>query len=271
MKTINIQPISKVDRSTASELLVHSIFFTIQGEGPNVGKPAVFLRLGGCNLQCPGCDTDYSSDLQRLGVGAIIQRIRENWTSQVEHRCQHGYRSEPPLVVITGGEPFRQSLEVLINALFNAGYRVQIETNGTIGFTSTSSLSKRVWQELQIVVSPKAGKVAENLWPFIDAYKYVLDADHIDPNDGLPTSVLGLPGKPARPFPDFEGEVYVQPADERREGIGVSQHGSEQGMLVSCQFSDRERNKRNLEAAIGSAMKYGYRLCLQTHKIAGLD
>src|SRR3954467_9071958 len=48
-------------RSDGNSLSIHSIFYTLQGEGPYSGCPAVFMRLAGCNLQCPGCDTDYTS------------------------------------------------------------------------------------------------------------------------------------------------------------------------------------------------------------------
>ena len=53
----NGQPIEKVQRTFDGTLEVHSIFKTIQGEGPFCGTPAVFIRLAGCNLQCPWCDT----------------------------------------------------------------------------------------------------------------------------------------------------------------------------------------------------------------------
>ena len=59
MKT-NTQEPEKIDRDR--HLDVHSIFHTIQGEGPYCGHPAVFIRLAGCNLQCPGCDTGRSDD-----------------------------------------------------------------------------------------------------------------------------------------------------------------------------------------------------------------
>ena len=45
---------------TGLSLQVNSIFYTIQGEGPFAGRPAIFIRLAGCNLQCPGCDTEYT-------------------------------------------------------------------------------------------------------------------------------------------------------------------------------------------------------------------
>jgi organic radical activating enzyme len=248
MKQINFQPISKSERNgnDGNSLLVHSIFLTIQGEGPHVGKPAVFIRLGGCNLQCPGCDTEYTNGAQVMSIDEIEDRVRAVYLVPA---CD-----ATPMIVITGGEPMRQNLIPLVNRLC-PNYKVQIETNGTLGFYGTVSLSQAVWKGLDIVVSPKSGKVAENIQPFIVAYKYVLDRDHIDPTDGLPTSVLGMPGAPARPFDDFEGEVYVQPADQEPHASG---------------WAHRGENRKNLDATIDSAIKYGYRLCVQVHKVAGL-
>lgn len=239
MIPINKQEPLKAEESDGSNLLVHSIFYTIQGEGPHAGKPAVFIRLAGCNLQCPGCDTEYSHGAERLTFITILSRVAESHGDGLAWK---------PLVVITGGEPFRQNIIPLIEALRINDYRVQVETNGTLAPDEWT-----VW-DFDIVVSPKAGKVSEALWSKIIAYKYVLDGGHIDERDGLPTSVLGMPAKPARPHSGFAGEVYVQPADV--SGIGNPM--------------DWE-NQKNLEATIQSAMKYGYRLCIQTHKVAGLD
>lgn len=238
---INFQPISKADHGDGSLVTVHSIFFTIQGEGPNVGRPAVFVRLGGCNLQCPGCDTEYSKGAAPEPVSSILTRIGMAFGDYAGSR----------LVVITGGEPFRQNLKCLIHALLESYVRVQIETNGTMPLSYHDNGREGAFQ---IVVSPKAGKVHESLFPYITAYKYVLDANHIDPRDGLPTSVLGMPAAPARPHAGYDGDVYVQPADE--SGIGEP---------------DDYLNAANRKAAIDSAMKFGYRLCIQMHKIVGLD
>lgn len=238
MLPINQQLPTKAARSVDGSLLVHSIFRTIQGEGPNVGLPSVFIRLGGCNLQCPGCDTDYTTDNTIMSVDEILDHImREQSNSSFKW-----------LIVITGGEPFRQSLAPLINPLFKLGHSVQVESNGTLGIDRPMGLSREAWNELQIVVSPKAGKVNETLWPFIVAYKYVVNSGHIDANDGMPSTVLGLPGRPARPHMGYEHEIYIQPADEMSEAL----------------------NKRNLEAAIQSCMKHGHRLCLQMHKYINL-
>ena len=63
MFKINSQAIEKSAHYTTRSYDVHSIFPTIQGEGPFVGQPAIFIRLAGCNLQCPACDTDYTLSL----------------------------------------------------------------------------------------------------------------------------------------------------------------------------------------------------------------
>jgi 7-carboxy-7-deazaguanine synthase len=103
-----------------------------------------------------------------------------------------------------------------------------------------------------IVCSPKTPKVHQSIEHEACAYKYVLTEGKIDPDDGLPTEVLGLrmrdrPARPPRRLID-DCEVYVQPADEQ----------------------DEKRNRANMEATVESCRRFGYRLCLQTHKIAGL-
>ena len=70
----NSQPIEKRSRD-ADVLEVHSIFYTLQGEGPFCGSPAIFIRLAGCNLQCPGCDTDYTSKREHLSPETIVKRL----------------------------------------------------------------------------------------------------------------------------------------------------------------------------------------------------
>lgn len=171
----------------------------------------------------------------------------------------HGIASRTRLVVLTGGEPLRQNIVPLVNKLISQyGYIVQIETNGTQPIHNVDQLTAHCWRDLQVVVSPKAGKVDECIWPFIRAYKYVLDAEHIDFVDGLPKSVLGMPARPARPYPGYDGPIYLQPADE--------------GPAINPDMGHEPTNStKNLRAVISSCMKFGYYLCIQTHKVAGLE
>src|SRR4051812_26652612 len=93
------------------------IFLTIQGEGPEHGKAAVFIRTAGCNLDCPLCDTDYTTNRKVVLIDDIVAKVKE-----LRNKC---------LVVITGGEPFRQNTtQYLCEKLLLKGYQVQIETNG---------------------------------------------------------------------------------------------------------------------------------------------
>lgn len=236
---LNKQIPIKRDDSTGQYLVVHSMFYTIQGEGPFAGHPAVFVRLGGCNLQCPQCDTEYTEGSRPMDINDLGPKVFELW----ESNQQYG-RWSPPLVVITGGEPFRQKLGGFVRGLLNNCARVQIETNGTL---YDSSISVDDYLKITIVCSPKAGKINRQLLEYIDAYKYVLSVDNCDLVDGLPTSALGLPGRPARPSSGVQ--VYINPLDEK----------------------DPARNQANLNAAAISTMKHGYILGVQLHKLVGLE
>jgi 7-carboxy-7-deazaguanine synthase len=101
--------------------LVKEIFGpTLQGEGAHAGRACVFLRFAACNLDCPGCDTDFSPEgAQRMSADAIVARLRELDTGQT-------YR-----VVVTGGEPTLQWDAALSAAIRGAGFRVHMESNGT--------------------------------------------------------------------------------------------------------------------------------------------
>lgn len=238
---MNQQAPERADRREDGSVLVHSIFDTIQGEGPFVGMPCVFVRLNGCNLQCPLCDTEYTSRALRMQPEHVI--------AEVFAVCRRELRTDQtniPLVVITGGEPFRQNLEPLVRKLLATGFAVQIETNGTLYQWLPYHLT-----ELMIVCSPKTGTVNMGLLPHIRALKYVATEHSIDPGDGLPIHALEHPnsGKLFRPPPGWQGEVYLQPVDE----------------------GDEYLNAKNLRAVVQSCQRHGHRLCLQVHKLIGVE
>ena len=99
-------------------LIVHEIFYSIQGESLYAGLPCVFLRLTGCNLRCVYCDTRYAyREGTTLEIPEIMDRV-------ADYRCR--------LVEITGGEPlYQQDTPFLVQALIIKGYTVLLETNGT--------------------------------------------------------------------------------------------------------------------------------------------
>jgi len=133
---------------------VKDCFLTLQGEGVQAGSRAVFLRFAGCNLwsgreqdrasaQCNFCDTDF---VGTDGEGGGKFTSAEALANHVEALWGEG--RDGRLVVITGGEPMLQLDERLVDALHRRGFRVAVETNGTL-----PAVAGLDW----ICVSPKAG------------------------------------------------------------------------------------------------------------------
>jgi 7-carboxy-7-deazaguanine synthase len=106
-------------RGVGVTIRVNEIFYSIQGEASCAGQPCVFIRLAGCNLRCRYCDTAYAYDAgDLLDIRDILRRIER-------YPCR--------LVEVTGGEPLVQSgTPVLIARLLETGYRVLLETNGSL-------------------------------------------------------------------------------------------------------------------------------------------
>ncbi|MGD0022173.1 MAG: 7-carboxy-7-deazaguanine synthase [Smithellaceae bacterium] len=137
--------------------LVKEIFYSIQGEGFHSGRPAVFCRFAGCNLWsgkeedrkdalCKFCDTDFVGiDGPEGGhfpsAGKLAKKVRQLWP-------ENDAKAAKPFVVCTGGEPLLQLDAELITALHDEGFKIAVETNGTIMPPSDVD-----W----LCVSPKAG------------------------------------------------------------------------------------------------------------------
>ena len=153
---------------------VKEIFLTLQGEGMQAGRRAVFLRFAGCNLwtgreedraaaACTFCDTDFvgmdGENGGRYEADALVVRVAALWGE-----------GEAPLVVITGGEPLLQLDGPLISALHARGFEIAVETNGTLPAPAGID-----W----ICVSPKAG--SEVVQRAGDELKLVWPQPGIDP------------------------------------------------------------------------------------------
>ena len=155
---------------------VKECFLTLQGEGVQAGRRAVFLRFAGCNLwsgreqdraqaQCRFCDTDFvGTDGEGGGkfasADALAARVEALWGPDQERR----------LVVITGGEPMLQLDAALVDALHQRGFRIAVETNGTLAATPGID-----W----LCVSPKAG--TDVVQRSGDELKLVWPQEGIDP------------------------------------------------------------------------------------------
>ncbi|MBP5338408.1 MAG: radical SAM protein [Prevotella sp.] len=101
---------------------VNEIFYSLQGEGRNTGRAAVFVRFSGCNLRCAFCDTNFES-FQEMTAPDIVAAVREK-----SNICKNPL----PLIVLTGGEPTLQADDALVELLHQAGYLVAMESNGTL-------------------------------------------------------------------------------------------------------------------------------------------
>jgi 7-carboxy-7-deazaguanine synthase (Cx14CxxC type) len=124
---------------------VKEIFYSLQGEGFHAGRPAVFCRFAGCNLNCEFCDTDSEGTdgpnggvYEATGLASVVAGV---WPEDERPKGK-------PFVVCTGGEPLLQVDEPLLDALHNHGFAVAVETNGTI-----SAPAGIDW----LTVSPKKG------------------------------------------------------------------------------------------------------------------
>lgn len=225
-------PLRPQELNDGLTLWVQEMFYTLQGEGPFAGAPSVFVRLCGCNLACYWCDTEFESSQWSPSIAEILDKVKELAAARTK------------LVVITGGEPFRQNIAPLVDLLLKSGFQIQIETNGTLW------VDLPVDPNLFIVCSPKTERLHNEIRKRTSAFKYVIEESAVDPNDGLPVVSTQKPGATATiARPDSDIPVYVMPLDS--------------GSI--------EQNKRNRNATVEVAMKHGYKLTLQLHKIVGIE
>ncbi|MEA2601062.1 MAG: 7-carboxy-7-deazaguanine synthase [Acidobacteriota bacterium] len=158
--------------------VVKEIFYTLQGEGANAGRAAVFCRFAGCNLwtglerdraeaTCRFCDTDF---VGTDGPGGGRFESAEELAAAIARQWPEEHRNARPFVVCTGGEPLLQVDDDLLRALHKKGFTVAVETNGT------KPAPKGIdW----VCVSPKAG--APLTLRSGDELKVVFPQDGIDP------------------------------------------------------------------------------------------
>lgn len=153
---------------------INEIFYSLQGEGRNTGRAAVFIRFSGCNLRCPFCDTKHESGTLMTDE-MIIAEARKYPTD---------------LIVLTGGEPTLFADAAFIEKLHDAGFKIAMETNGTrpipngIDFVTISpkfefcqhaELAVKKCDELKVVYN---GENDMTLYENIEAhYKYIQPCD----------------------------------------------------------------------------------------------
>lgn len=255
------------DRRRGAVLTVHSIFPTIQGEGPNAGLPCVFVRLTGCNLRCHFCDTEFETGAD-LDLDEICSRVRG---------AMHGMDTD--LIVLSGGEPLRQPVVPMLLRFSDEGWYTQIETAGTLwppaGETAVAKVVRRGHPtevsleamvsagEVELVCSPKTPKIHPEVARWCKNFKYIIRKGHTTAR-GLPEQSTQVADKNIPVWtPDREDvlkNIWLQPCEEyfpRPVPGGVEVPNQEATMV-------------NAKECARLAMKHGYRLSLQLHKILGL-
>lgn len=267
-------PIRKQDLEHGDALHVQNIFHTIQGEGPFAGVPAVFVRLAGCNLRCYFCDTDFETKYENV-------RDVENVVSQVAWRSLDKTSRQTKLVVLTGGEPFRQNIVPLCCKLAAAGFHVQIETAGTLWVAGMDLLIQH--GQVSLVCSPKTGKLNGMIAEWCHHWKYLIRENETAQDDGLPTYSTqheGVALRLARP-PRHDDTVWLQPCEAYKVGYqavdlsasvrlaDVDAELADQRMTSSVR--DEEQSQRNIKLCAELAIKHNYRISLQLHKYLGLE
>lgn len=139
------------------KLRINNIFYSLQGEGRNTGRAAVFVRFAGCNMHCDFCDTDFSR-FTEMTAADVVNTI-------ADYPCR--------FVVLTGGEPTLQVDEAFVDILHSHGYEVAMESNGSMPAPRNID-----W----LTVSPKEWWKTEGEWWMenidrINELKVVFDED----------------------------------------------------------------------------------------------
>ena len=209
------------EQSNGNSLKIHSIFETVQGEGPYSGHQAIFIRLSGCNLACNFCDTEFDKYTIQ-SIHSILQQIKS-------------FQQINPLIVITGGEPFRQNIVMLCKLLVMNSFKIQVETNGTLYLD--------IPDQVELVCSPKISNATYSVIRR-DVLKHTIAIKFLISSNLLFYSDISEVGQTEYNIP-----IYVQPIDEY----------------------DKTINQQNLILAQAIAKKYNAILSLQIHKIINIQ
>jgi 7-carboxy-7-deazaguanine synthase len=147
MSLISPSTKSRVPESREGQLKITEIFYSLQGEARDAGRPTAFIRLTGCPLRCVYCDSEYAFyGGEWMHIDQILHQVESHGTQYV---C------------VTGGEPLAQKRCLqLLDRLCDADYKVSLETSGAI---DVSKVDERVSRVVDIK-TPDSGEVERNLW-----------------------------------------------------------------------------------------------------------
>ncbi len=223
-----------------TQLKINEMFETIQGEGVQTGVPSVFVRLQGCPVGCPWCDTKHTwtlDDAFLTTADAVLNKTQESEAffacadeELLELFAERGYNARH--VVITGGEPCMYDLTPITSLLHARGYTTQIETSGTYEVLCHVD----TW----VTVSPK-----------------------VDMKGGMPVLTSAL-----------------KRANEIKHPVAMQKHVEELDELLARLDGDLpehiclqpiSQQQRATDLAIATCIARNWRLSLQTHKYIGIE
>jgi 7-carboxy-7-deazaguanine synthase len=143
----------------ANGLKITEIFYSLQGEARDVGRPTVFIRLTGCPLRCQYCDSEYAfHGGERISIADILEQVAQ-------------YKTE--CITVTGGEPLAQAgCHELLKKLCDKNYEVSLETSGAIDVSTVDSRVVRVVD----VKTPGSKEVDKNIY---ENFQYLTTNDQI--------------------------------------------------------------------------------------------
>lgn len=275
-------------------LFITSLFFTIQGEGPFAGRPAFFVRLAKCNLDCSFCDTffdrgtwmtfreidahihmklaDYYKGPHQIPDWALGHRdIKEAIAVWIKPRKM--------VLVVTGGEPGLQkhSLAAFFDRMVDQFEYIQVETNGTFDIIDRTKL-------LTMVCSPKCNTIGRYIKPraevlhWANCLKFVVSADANSPYHTIPQWAHEWAEEWGKPIYVSPMNIYnnlPQKAKELRalqQGITLEQRSTVDEVISFWEpgLLDMKANQANHEYAASYALRHGYIFNMQMHLFASM-
>ena len=220
---------------------ISEIFYSIQGEGASSGIPAVFIRFSGCNLQCPGCDTKYHINGQKMSLEDVLAKIKE-------------FNPVSKRIVFTGGEPllYQEDIVRIVEGLkpfagkFGSYYNwsFEIETNGTIEpelihkrlCSNHSSIHIRYNVSPKLSFNEKAHNDSDILGTFLSSsdsiFKFVISNDQDIEEVNKMQREISIPKE----------SIYLMP-------LGAT----------------RKEQEKNMPRVIKHCLKTGYKFCPRLH------
>ena len=264
---------------------VNDIFYSLQGEGVWTGTPMVFLRLGGCNLRCPFCDTEFS-DFREMTADEIVSALLAASPTPPAHHAApspcHSERSEgiSRRVCITGGEPSLQLDDTLVKALHQAGFIIHLETNGTRklpdgidwvtlspkeDFSRNANVVLRKADELKLVYT---GRNDPEKWLEFPAAHYFLqpcDPGEICPADGGEYRPANCEGR------DSDYQATCGRDEDRLTDSREDRFASVAETGITFENGLFSESIDTVAATLQYTLSHpSWRLSLQTHKILGI-